>query len=294
MNMWLPTAPCTMEACVSKAIRPANLLVRFLRLLGAAVLALVGLPVAGIAALTGTGYRAVSHLSRAMLKVLGIRLSVVDMRTAPATQGELLVVNHISWLDPLAVAAALPCELLAKSEVGGWPLISTVARSSGTIFIDRSRPFTLPATVREIADSLQAGRTVAAFPEGTTWCGRSRGPFRPAVFQAAIDANVPVVPVALSFFEDGKPSSLAAFVGDTTLLRSLFKVVTARELVIGLTFLPQILPTADRRTLAAAAEAAISSELIQQTGGTEADHISLLPPPVFAISTADQSPLPAA
>lgn len=260
MSMWLPTAPCTMQACVTGATHPVALPRRILRLLGALVVLLAGLPVALLATSAGpsTRSRLVSLWSRTMLRVLGVRLSV----TGPfPEQGTLLAVNHISWVDPLAVAAALPCELLAKSEVSHWPLVSTLARRGGTIFIDRSRPFTLPATVQEIARSLSAGRSVAVFPEGTTWCGRTRGPFRRAAFQAALDAHVPVQPVALSYFEHAAPSSLPAFVGDTTLLTSLFRVVTARDLTIHLTILPRIPPTGTRKSLATTAEAAIASAL---------------------------------
>lgn len=260
MSMWLPTAPCTMQACVTEATHPVALPRRILRLLSALAVLLAGLPLALLAAQVGPSTRArlVSLWCRTMLRVLGIRLSVTG---APPEEGALLAVNHISWLDPLAVAAALPCALLAKSEVSHWPLVSTLARRGGTIFIDRSRPSTLPATVKEIARSLSAGRAVAVFPEGTTWCGRTRGPFRRAAFQAALDAQVPVQPVALSYFEYAAPTALPAFVGDTTLLRSLFRVVTARNITVRLTILPPIPPTGTRKSLTTTAESAITSAL---------------------------------
>src|SRR5262249_44105805 len=148
-----------------------------------------------------------------------------------------------------------------------WPLVGRLIRAAGTIFIDRNRPSTLPGTVREIARSLRGGDPIAVFPEGTTSCGRSRGRFRPATFQAAIDAGAPVIPVALSYHEYGEPSTLPAFVGDTTMLTSLFRVVTAGELTVCLTVLPHIIPSGDRKSLAAAAEAAIAAELARQAGG---------------------------
>jgi 1-acyl-sn-glycerol-3-phosphate acyltransferase len=54
-----------------------------------------------------------------------------------------------------------------------------------------------PATVAEVAGQLRAGRSVAVSPEGTTFCGASRGRFRPAMFQA-VDAGAPVMPVSIA------------------------------------------------------------------------------------------------
>ena len=68
--------------------------------------------------------------------------------------------------------------------------IGALAGLSGAIFIDRSRPKALPATVAEVTAALRAGRSVAAFPEGTTFCGANQGRFRPALFQAAINSGV--------------------------------------------------------------------------------------------------------
>src|SRR4029079_10304453 len=89
--------------------------------------------------------------------------------------------------------------LVAKHEVRDWPIIGRLATTLGTVFVDRTRPKTLPDTVARVAEHLADGAVVAVFPEGTTWCGRAGGRFRPAMFQAAIAAGAPVVPVRLAF-----------------------------------------------------------------------------------------------
>ena len=74
----------------------------------------------------------------------------------------------------------------------------------------------LPSVVSTIADRLRAGHTVVAFPEGTTWCGLAYGPFRPAMFQAAVDAGRPVQPLRLAYHHrDGRPSTVPAISGTT-------------------------------------------------------------------------------
>ena len=160
------------------------------------------------------------------------------------------------------ILAHAPAQLLAKREVRDWPLIGRLAATLGTVFVDRSRPKTLPATVGRIRAELAAGGVVAVFPEGTTWCGRMGGTFRPAMFQAAVDAAAPVVPVRLTFAQGGTPSTVAAFIGDETLLTSLRRVVAARGLSIELkahaTMYPE--PSSSRRVLARAATSVVAAD----------------------------------
>ncbi|MCZ0973951.1 lysophospholipid acyltransferase family protein [Streptomyces albulus] len=83
---------------------------------------------------------------------------------AGAHPGTLIVLNHISWLDIVALLAVEPAVLLAKREVGGWPLVGGLAQRAGTHFIDRTHPRRLPRTVAELSALLAAGRSVAVFP----------------------------------------------------------------------------------------------------------------------------------
>ncbi len=64
--------------------------------------------------------------------------------------------------------------------------------------IERASLRRLPDVVETVASRLRAGHTVVAFPEGTTWCGLAYGQFRPAMFQAAVDAGRPVQPLRLT------------------------------------------------------------------------------------------------
>ncbi|MFE9222566.1 1-acyl-sn-glycerol-3-phosphate acyltransferase [Streptomyces lavendulae] len=59
----------------------------------------------------------------------------------------LVVANHMSWVDPLALVSVEPGSVLARHDVGGWPVIGTLARRAGTVFIDRGSPRQLPVVV---------------------------------------------------------------------------------------------------------------------------------------------------
>jgi len=243
--MWQPVSGCgdkCRDGADARAVRGLATL-RMVTLTGVLAGGFLLVPVLRGAALRG--------LARTMLAVLGIKL----VRRGPALRpGSLLAANHVSWLDILVLMAVAPVRMVAKGEVGGWPGIGALAGLSGAIFIDRSRPKALPTTVAEVAAALRAGRTVAAFPEGTTFCGANQGRFRPALFQAAIDAKAPVVPASICY-----DSTAAAFIGDDTLFASVRRVAALRSLTVTLVTAPALRPApdADRRVLARATQSSL-------------------------------------
>lgn len=275
MSPWFPSSPCTTARCVDVPMRAAGPLRRALRALAAVLVVLAGVLVARLT--WGTARRRVTALwSRALLRALGVRVEVrqgfaffagaagaassgAAAPEAPEPEARLVVANHISWLDPLVVAATMPCRLVAKREVGSWPVVRGLAGGAGALPIARDSLHGLPGAVASIAEVLRSGESVAAFPEGTTWCGRGSGTFKPAVFQAALDAGARVNPVALVYRESSGPRTTApAYVGDDTLVASLLRVIAVRRLVVEVTVLPPV-TASSRRELADLAEAAVAS-----------------------------------
>ncbi|GLW71834.1 1-acyl-sn-glycerol-3-phosphate acyltransferase [Kitasatospora phosalacinea] len=258
MSAWLPTAPCTPGGCVTVAGPRTGLPLRVLRLAGCLLVLAVGLAAVPVVRALAwlPAERLVRWWSRLLLAVLGVRVRAVAV-PGRRSGGSLLVSNHISWLDVLLVGAVRPGRMLAKTEVGRWPVLGPLTSWGGTLFIDRERLRSLPGTVAEIAAVLRRGGRVVVFPEGSTWCGRGGGRFRPALFEAAVRADVPVQPLVLRYrTADGRPSTAPAFVGEDGLLASVWRVVSVRGLCAEVEFLPQLPPALfpDRRRLAAAAQ----------------------------------------
>jgi 1-acyl-sn-glycerol-3-phosphate acyltransferase len=199
---------------------------------------------------------------RALLRTFRIQLAVTGGdRFGPPGVGVLVVSNHVSWLDLVALGAVQPLRMVAKSEVRTWPVIGLLARRAGTVFVDRERLSTLPRTVAAVSGALAGGAAIGAFPEGTTWCGLASGRFRPAVFQAAVDTATSVRPVALRYRLAGAgTTTVVSFVGSTTLWEAAVLVAGVRGLVVEVHLLP-LLPAdgSDRRALAAGAQAAVTA-----------------------------------
>lgn len=253
-TLWRPSAPCTPRICID-ATGPA----RAVPLAALRIVAVLLLLVVGCAAMPFGGRipaGPVRRWCRWVVRAAGVRVRIAG--PAAPEGGLLLVANHVSWLDIPLLAAVRPARMLAKSEIRGWPVAGWLTARSGALFIDRDRIRALPETVARIADALRAGRAVTVFPEGSTWCGRAQGSFRRAAFQAALDAGVPVQPVRLHYgLAGGASGTAAAFVGDDSLLASVWRVVRARELVAEAEVMEPIVPGGrfDRRSLAEAAEA---------------------------------------
>jgi 1-acyl-sn-glycerol-3-phosphate acyltransferase len=141
----------------------------------------------------------------------------------------LLVANHISWLDIVAMQAARPCRFISKSEVRHWPLVGLLAAGAGTLFIERASRRDAMRVVHQMAERLRAGDVLAVFPEGTTGDGTSVLPFHGNLLQAAISVNVPVQPVALKFTDaaSGRDSLVPCYIGQDTLVHSLWRTARA-------------------------------------------------------------------
>lgn len=259
-DLWRPRSTCGADCLPGRGASGAN---RFLAAGRAAATLAVLLFAAVVVPLAGR--RAGRLTARLVLRALGVRYRASG--ALPARRA-LVVANHVSWLDVLVLLAIGPVRLLAKREVAGWPLVGGLARRLGTVFVDRTKPRSLTTTVADVAVHLGAGAVVAVFPEGTTWCGRSGGAFRPALFQAAVDAGVPVVPVTLAF-----NSTAAAFVGDETLLDSVRRVLAAPGLVVRVEVHPPLRLSADsgrpaaRRLLASAAHRDVSRSRLRWSDG---------------------------
>ncbi|GHE06458.1 lysophospholipid acyltransferase family protein [Streptomyces alanosinicus] len=258
MSVWLPSAPCTPGACVEQAPAAAAVPRAVLRLTAVAVVVLAGVM------LMPLGRRIPAEWVRWWCRTI-VRAIGVQVRTAGAAApagGLLLVANHVSWLDIPLLTAVRPARMLAKTEIRQWPVAGALVARGGALFIERDRLRALPETVARIAGALRQGAAVAAFPEGSTWCGRAHGRFHRAVFQAALDAGVPVQPVRLRYTQEGGTASTApAFVGEDTLLASLWRVARTRGLIAEVEIRPVIPPGThpDRRALAAAAQPVASA-----------------------------------
>ncbi|MFC9555003.1 lysophospholipid acyltransferase family protein [Rhodococcus sp. NPDC056960] len=193
-----------------------------------------------------------------LLRCVGIRLVVVDHRGKRRHSGGILVVaGHVSWTDVLVLSALAPANFVARGDLLDWPVLGSLARRMRVVPIERQNLRALPGTVATTAGRLRAGERVVVFPEGTTWCGRAYGGFRPALFQAAIDAECPVQPISLRYTaRGGELTTGPCFVGEETIGQSIRRIIRHKGVTAEVRLAPIEFPGESRRDLAERCERA--------------------------------------
>jgi 1-acyl-sn-glycerol-3-phosphate acyltransferase len=206
--------------------------------------------------------RALAGWSRKLLAILRVR---VVSHNAPAVLPDrcLLVSNHVSWLDIFAVYAVAPSLFVAKSDIRGWPVVGRLVTRVGTLYLERGSRRHARATNERVVAALESGRLVSVCPEGTTTDGSTVKHFHAALLQPAVDAGAAVLPVALRYRgHGGGPTDAAAYVGEMSLVESLWRIAREPVLEVELRFAAAIDGRhRHRRELAALAREVIAREL---------------------------------
>ena len=197
-------------------------------------------------------------------RLIGIRIS--SHGHLPVTG--LIVSNHISWKDILVLNAIIPLSLIAKREVGGWPMFGSLARLQGTIFVNRTNKRSMLASLEAMQARLIKGDMLVLFAEGTTHTGKSVLSFKSSFFAAAERSNTPVIPVTLIYqTQHGLPLTLrqrpdVAWYGEGTLIPHLWAILKSGPLDVKVIIHPPR-NLANRKLLASQSQRLISAALAE-------------------------------
>lgn len=167
-------------------------------------------------------HRMIRWWSTMLLRVFGLR---AVRRGQPLADPVLFVANHTSWIDIEMLHAQRAACFVAKAEIARWPLVGWMAAAGGTIFHRRGSNHSLASVMQVMVERLYAGRAVAVFPEGGTGYNGVLKVFHARIFQAALDAEVPVQPVALRFARDGRRVIDAGFHEGETFLQNIVRLL---------------------------------------------------------------------
>ncbi|MGA9873260.1 MAG: lysophospholipid acyltransferase family protein [Rhodococcus sp. (in: high G+C Gram-positive bacteria)] len=268
-HAWMPSSPCG-AGCIARDSATVHRVIVMLRIL-VALFAFGLLPVLIVVGLLSPRARhRVTRLgARLLLLAVGIGLSVEDRRSAReksrTESGAMFVAGHISWTDVLVLTALRPATFVARGDLVDWPVLGLLARSMKVLPVHRRNLRALPDTVDQVADRLRAGGTVVVFPEGTTWCGRAYGSFRPAMFQAAIDTETWVQPVRLRYVGiTGERTTAPCFVGEETIGQSISRIFALKGIMAEVELVAPEPPGSDRRDLARRCEISARSGVCHQ------------------------------
>lgn len=154
----------------------------------------------GSAVLGGTGrfaHRCARYWSWLILATTGVRVSVEGLEQLPAGGAFLFVSNHQSFYDIPIIFWNVPYDLriIAKASLGRFPFIGGHLRRTGHILVERNSPGS--TTFRQVQALFGRHQSLLVFPEGTRSPDGRLGKFRGGIFLLAINAGLPIVPLAV-------------------------------------------------------------------------------------------------
>ena len=224
------------------------------------VFLVLGVPTAAVVVVLGkllrspaSGRRLVRRVARLFFALAGVRLQISAAADLPAVP-HLLLVNHCSYLDALALCAALPPSqaygFVAKRELVEQPAIHAFLSALGTLFVERFAASRSAEDVDEIAAALRQGQNLVIFPEGTFSREAGLKPFRMGAFVAAARAGTPVL--------------VAGLCGSRRMLRD--QTWMLRRGRLALAFGPLLAPAGDDWAAAVALRDAARKEMLSLCG----------------------------
>ena len=205
-----------------------------------------------------TRTRMIRSWSRGLLRVIGVKL-VLEYPPHHTPMRGMLVGNHSSWMDIFVANSVQAARFLAKSDIQNWPILGVLVHGAGTLFVQRGNRHSISHTNHEITQAALNGELVGLYPEGTTTDGTYMIPFRSNLLQPAVEAGLTIYPIAIAYRKNGAYTPLAAYAGDTSLLRSFWDLTCSFGVCACVRFAEPINGAnfATRQELASATQAAI-------------------------------------
>ena len=185
----------------------------------------------------------------------------VRVEGAPATTGDLLIANHVSWLDIMVLAGSTGCAFISKAEIRGHPFLRWVADQNHTIYVDRADRRAIHDQANAIVSGLNRDQPLALFPEGTVGDGSTLLPFKPSLLSAVAPPpkEVRLRPAAIDYH--GKAQVLGWAPGEHGFDNALRILGRKSHLPVTLRLLDPMTPSSDRKVIARAAHNAVADAL---------------------------------
>ena len=213
--------------------------------------------------------------ARGMARIIGMRLEVVG--SIPTERG-LIITNHLSYVDIVALWSAVPGLFVSTHQVSRWPFIGVFARTAGSLFIDRDHASDAHRSISLISEAIEAGNHVILFAEGTTSMGSEVLPLHPPLLEAAIRTGTAVSCGDIGYqVEPGQiPAHLSiCWWGDMTFYDHLYALFRMPSFRARIEFLEEPVEAPNRKILAKAARELISQNFRPVVQDAEAEAAAL-------------------
>ncbi|HTI72462.1 MAG TPA: lysophospholipid acyltransferase family protein [Candidatus Limnocylindria bacterium] len=184
--------------------------------------------------------------SAAALKRIGFGLP--ELRDIPPV--DLIVCNHLSYLDIVVLASRIPAAFVSKAEVRNWPLLGAMATTGGTVYIRRERRADVHAASDAIRSRSVDGVPVVIFPEGTSSGGDSVLPFHSSLLDPAAKGGWRILPLAIAYdLDEGNPADEVCYWKDMTFFPHFLNLLSKKRVSARIKVGQPVKAIADRKEL---------------------------------------------
>jgi 1-acyl-sn-glycerol-3-phosphate acyltransferase len=138
--------------------------------------------------------------SRTMLATSGAHVTVHGHQHTRTHAPCIFIANHQSIVDVWVMLSLVPpnTRFAAKHELFRIPVLGWALANTGCIPINRGNRTEAIRSLGVAAERIRTGRSVVLYPEGTRSRDGSLQPFKKGAFHLAVQAGVPIVPVAIT------------------------------------------------------------------------------------------------
>lgn len=217
-------------------------------------------------------------------RFLGLTVKLIG---EPETGKPTLVVsNHISWTDIVAIGSVADVTFVAKEELGHWPVIGFLSSLQKTIYVDADRRAAVKQAPGEMARRMADGGAVCLFAEGKSDIGTHVMPFRSGLIvsaqQAMIEAGAPYVsiqPVTIAYTKlQGLPvtrteRSLIAWIRAKSVAENIWDILNSgtREVTIAFGQPVPLAEGSNRKAITQRVEEEVRRKLVALNRGEKFD-----------------------
>lgn len=185
-------------------------------------------------------------LCRFLRTIVNVRVALEGNISGLKEHGNLIVSNHLGYLDGVILGSLCDLVFVSKSQVKSWPLFGLMSQIGGTIFIERGKRNKSVNYIQQARVLLEHKINVLVFPEGTSTNGERLLPFQSVHFQAALDAQASILPIGIRYSkinqQDVHPGNrdILCWYGQKKLHKHVHEILKLKTIAVTLTVYPAI------------------------------------------------------
>jgi lyso-ornithine lipid O-acyltransferase len=192
--------------------------------------------------------RIVSFYSRILLAILNIKVVFKGFENYQLNRNQLIVSNHLSYIDVLMMCSRMPSAFVTSKEVKESAFLGQIVCLAGCLFVERRNRSNLKGEIGELTEGLNSGINVTIFPEATSTNGEGVLRFKRPLFESSIVSNRPTLPVTINYVSisgkkvDTSNRDIVCWYGDMDFFPHFLLLLEQSEVVAEITISEPILP----------------------------------------------------